>query len=82
MIDGDLKPWLIEVNASPSLSADTQSDYDLKFRMIDDFFTCVDMEGAFAGNVPRTVGGFDLVYDKDTACARCAEHSACEGAPA
>jgi tubulin polyglutamylase TTLL9 len=30
MIDDDLKPWLIEVNASPSLSADTQADHDLK----------------------------------------------------
>lgn len=66
MIDADLKPWLIEVNASPSLSADTQTDYDLKFRMIDDFFTCLDMEQAFLGNVPKTVGGFDLIYDKDT----------------
>ena len=28
--------------------------------------TCLDMEGAFDGNVPRTVGGFDLIYDKDT----------------
>ena len=32
MVDADLKPWLIEVNASPSLSSDTQQDSDLKFR--------------------------------------------------
>merc|ERR1719329_108222 len=30
MIDDNLKPWLIEVNASPSLSADTSADHALK----------------------------------------------------
>ena len=30
MIDDTLKPWLIEVNASPSLTANTAEDYALK----------------------------------------------------
>jgi len=65
MIDQDLKPWLIEVNASPALSSDNERDYELKFNLIEDFYTCLDMEKAFHGQTPKRVGGFDLIYDKD-----------------
>ena len=37
----DLKPWLIEVNASPALSSDNERDYELKFNLIEDFYTCL-----------------------------------------
>jgi len=30
MIDDELKPWLLEVNASPSLTADTASDHEVR----------------------------------------------------
>jgi|TARA_B100001142_G_scaffold259729_1_gene261937 tubulin polyglutamylase TTLL9 len=63
MIDDDLKPWLIEVNASPSMSSDTQTDHDLKFGLLDDMLTLIDMTGSFRGQLPPRVGGFDLVYD-------------------
>ena len=36
LIDENLKPWLIEVNASPSLSATTEDDRTLKNRVIHD----------------------------------------------
>lgn len=65
LIDNNLKPWLIEVNASPSLSADTPADYELKFGMLDDAFSIIDMEGRLAhhdGPVHQ-VGGFDLVWN-------------------
>mmetsp|Transcript_25931 Transcript_25931/g.72619 ORF Transcript_25931/g.72619 Transcript_25931/m.72619 type:complete len:470 (-) Transcript_25931:161-1570(-) len=65
MIDDDLRPWLIEVNASPALSASDQADYDLKTRIIDDFFSCVDMEGRFNKVAPPRVGGFDLIVDNN-----------------
>lgn len=34
MIDENLKPWLIEVNGSPSLSATDEHDFELKKAMI------------------------------------------------
>jgi len=45
LIDEGLKPWLIEVNASPSLTANTREDYDLKFKLLHDVLDLVDMEG-------------------------------------
>jgi len=36
MIDNKLKPWLLEVNASPSLSTTTPSDKALKTQLIDE----------------------------------------------
>ncbi len=44
MLDETLKPWLIEVNASPSMTATTPSDYKMKVGLLDDLFTIVDLE--------------------------------------
>ena len=41
IVDDALKPWLIEVNASPSLSATTDADRSLKFQLINDTLKCV-----------------------------------------
>ncbi len=60
LIDEDLKPWLLEVNASPSLTADTQEDYDLKTKILNDMLTVVDMEKKLTGNEVH-IGGFDLI---------------------
>ena len=79
MLDAALKPWLIEVNASPSLSADTAADAALKFRLVDDYLSVLDMEGAWrdgaappaggtappAGGPPSPCGGFDLICHRD-----------------
>ncbi|XP_034495958.1 probable tubulin polyglutamylase TTLL9 isoform X3 [Ailuropoda melanoleuca] len=44
LIDQNLKPWLLEVNASPSLTASSQEDYELKTRLLEDTLHVVDME--------------------------------------
>lgn len=61
MISSDLKPWLIEVNASPSLTANTESDYEMKFGLLDDVLTIIDPEKYLTGNEVH-LGGFDLIY--------------------
>lgn len=61
LIDETLKPILMEVNASPSLTAETPADYHLKFNLLDDMLTIVDMEKKLTGNEDR-IGGFDLIW--------------------
>ncbi|XP_026193567.1 probable tubulin polyglutamylase TTLL9 [Cyclospora cayetanensis] len=61
IVDSSLKPWLLEVNASPSLTATTEEDYRFKFAMLDDLLSIVDMENVRTGE-ERSIGGFDLVY--------------------
>ncbi|KAI8587649.1 putative tubulin polyglutamylase TTLL1-like protein [Geranomyces variabilis] len=41
IVDADLRPWLIEVNASPSLSATTQADRLMKYSLVDDILRIV-----------------------------------------
>ncbi|RNA32432.1 putative tubulin polyglutamylase TTLL9 [Brachionus plicatilis] len=62
LLDSDLKPWLIEINASPALTASSQEDYELKFRLLDDTLTIVDMENRLNGKEKR-IGGFDLIWN-------------------
>ena len=47
LLDADLKPWLLEVNASPSLTANTADDWTLKVGMLDDAMTLIDMENRY-----------------------------------
>eukprot|EP00366_Plasmodium_knowlesi_P002176 XP_002259673.1 Tubulin-tyrosine ligase family, putative [Plasmodium knowlesi strain H] len=63
LIDSNLKPWLIEVNSSPSLSANTKEDYTLKFNMLDELMSLINLE---MYNLPETdrVGDFDCIYRK------------------
>ncbi|XP_027000513.1 probable tubulin polyglutamylase TTLL9 isoform X3 [Tachysurus fulvidraco] len=62
LLDQDLKPWLLEVNASPSLTASSQEDYELKYRLLEDTLHIVDMEGCLTGR-EKQVGGFDLMWN-------------------
>lgn len=62
LIDSTLKPWLIEINASPSLTASNQEDYDLKFGLLNDVLNVLDMENRLTGK-ERRVGLFDLLWE-------------------
>jgi len=73
IIDSDLKPWLIEVNASPSLSATTKSDRIMKKKLINDTFAVVvprdfpstqTSRGCAGWNTSPRVGDFELIYDE------------------
>lgn len=44
LLDDTLKPWLIEINASPSMTANTPSDYDAKIGLLEDTFAILDLE--------------------------------------
>merc|ERR1712187_785844 len=61
LIGVDYKPWLLEVNASPSLTANTVADYEMKFGMLDDVLSILDVERYLTGNETQ-IGGFDLLY--------------------
>nr|XP_027800881.1 probable tubulin polyglutamylase TTLL9 isoform X3 [Marmota flaviventris] len=54
LIDQDLKPWLLEVNASPSLTASSQEDYELKTRLLQDTLHVVDMEARLRQRSEKT----------------------------
>ncbi len=62
MFDSSLKPWIIEVNASPSLTASSPTDYELKVGLLEDMLHIIDMEGRLTGTEKR-VGGFDLIWN-------------------
>jgi tubulin polyglutamylase TTLL9 len=62
MVDDQLRPWLLEVNASPSLSANTTEDYWVKYGLLDDVVTVLDIEGrGLVTQETLRVGGFDAV---------------------
>ncbi|RUS81101.1 hypothetical protein EGW08_011141 [Elysia chlorotica] len=63
LIDSNLKPWLIEINASPSLTASNQDDYDLKFGLLNDVLNVLDLENRLTGK-EKKIGLFDLIWDE------------------
>merc|ERR1719152_326083 len=65
LFDDTFKPWLLEVNASPSLTANTKDDYHLKLAMLTSVLDNVDVEGNLSGDEMR-VGGFDLIYKNNS----------------
>ncbi|XP_067937487.1 polyglutamylase complex subunit TTLL1-like [Watersipora subatra] len=71
IIDDNLKPWLVEVNASPSLSSTTSSDRIMKYNLISDAINIVIPPGKLpdvrSGKIPdkENLGQFDVLYDEE-----------------
>lgn len=61
IIDKELRPWLIEVNASPSLSAEHATDHALKHKMLQDMLDVIDVENVRSPGETQ-VGGFRLIW--------------------
>jgi tubulin polyglutamylase TTLL9 len=55
MIDSHLNPWLLEVNAYPSLTASTKDDELLKVNMLDDALSVIDIEKLYR-SLMQTLG--------------------------
>jgi len=55
LIDSDLKPWLLEVNLSPSLGCDSPLDIRLKSAMLSDLLTLVGIPPVDPVTRPKSV---------------------------
>lgn len=73
IIDDRLKPWLVEVNASPSLNATTPGDRIMKYKLVNDVLNIVLPDNLVPDvKINRTpkdsaLGDFELLYDEDQA---------------
>jgi len=72
----DLKPLLLEVNASPSLESTDADDYKLKFDLLTDVFNIIDFEKQLTGKEMR-IGGFDLMWDDGPIYTPCINANSC-----
>uniref|UniRef100_A0A2S2R7G4 Putative tubulin polyglutamylase TTLL1 n=1 Tax=Sipha flava TaxID=143950 RepID=A0A2S2R7G4_9HEMI len=73
IIDDNLKPWLIEVNASPSLTSTTVNDRILKYKLIDNMLSVVLPPSGIPdvrwNKCPsrEAMGNFELLIDEELA---------------
>lgn len=72
LIDSNIKPWLVEVNASPSLTTTTEVDRILKMNLLNDVFNIVvppewfDENSKHGANMckDKQVGHFTVIIDE------------------
>ena len=61
LLDDQLRPWLIEINASPSMTANTPTDYEGKINLLEDTYQVLDPEKVLKGDEEQ-IGGYDCIY--------------------
>jgi len=54
MLDSKLRPWVLEVNHSPSFSTDSDLDYDLKLALITDTIKMLGLNPSRKSKYKRT----------------------------
>jgi len=54
LIDADLKPWLLEVNLSPSLGCDSTFDMNVKSAMLADLLTLIGLPAVDPSSTAQT----------------------------
>lgn len=72
LLDSNCKPWLIEINSSPSLTTTTKSDHKLKMELLKSVFEIVvpedwgDEASKYGTNTCQQgrVGKFGILYDE------------------
>lgn len=72
LLDDNLKPWLIEINASPSLSTTTENDRKMKMSVMESVFQIVVPPEWFDDNSKHgtnqckehQVGSFTVIVDE------------------
>ncbi|XP_028047783.1 probable tubulin polyglutamylase TTLL9 [Monomorium pharaonis] len=70
LLSDDLRPWLLEINASPALTGTDNEDQRLKSDLVDDVLNVLDFEGWFSGQETR-IGGLDLLWDDGPVWTSC-----------
>ncbi|OQR90239.1 tubulin-tyrosine ligase family [Achlya hypogyna] len=81
IIDSDLKPWLVEVNASPSLSTTTIEDRNMKSRLLRDVLELavvndtVDARRTFTNPELSATNGFEWLINEAAASETSKQHT-------
>ncbi|XP_011644199.1 probable tubulin polyglutamylase TTLL9 [Pogonomyrmex barbatus] len=79
LLSDDLRPWLLEINASPALTGTDNEDQRLKSDLVDDVLNVLDFEGRFSGHETR-IGGLDLLWDDGPVWTSCPYPGICTDA--
>uniref|UniRef100_A0AC35U304 Tubulin--tyrosine ligase-like protein 9 n=1 Tax=Rhabditophanes sp. KR3021 TaxID=114890 RepID=A0AC35U304_9BILA len=64
LIDSNLKAWLLEVNASPSLTPSSQDDFEMKYRVLNHMLNVLDLEKRLNGGESQ-IDGFDILVNNN-----------------